>query len=93
MRERKTDRVIYLDHSNNARAVRGEGPIEIPRASDEGSPSLVACGLAVAIVACMVEELALAHQLAIIGGSVLALASARSLGRWWISRREPRGWV
>ena len=93
MRERKTDRVIYLDRANQARAVRGEGPIELPRARDEGSPSLIACGLIVAIVACMVEELALGDQLAIIGGSVLILASARAVGRWWVARREPRGWV
>jgi hypothetical protein len=93
MRERQTDRVIYLDHANQARAVRGEGPIELPRASDDGSPSLIACGLAVAIVACMVEGLPVARQLAIIGGSVLILASARAIGRWWVARREPRGWV
>jgi len=93
MRERQTDRVIYLDRANQARAVRGEGPIALPRASDEGSPSLIACGLTVAIVACMVEDLPLARQLAIIGGSVLILASARAVGRWWVARREPRGWV
>jgi len=86
MRDRKTDRVIYLDTDNRARAVDPRAPLEIPRISSlppgmserERNGHVLGAVIGLACGAGMVEELPLAMQ---------ALALASGAGLCWISWR------
>lgn len=86
MKERRTDRVIYLDADNRARVVDPRAPLEIPRVSTlppgmseaERNGHVLGAVIGLACAACMVEELPLAMQ---------ALALASGAGLCWISWR------